>query len=385
MIDTAKIRIKAGDGGDGIVSFRREKYIAKGGPWGGDGGKGGDIIFKVDKHANTLTKFKRKTKFHAESGKPGMRKLKKGKDGADLVIGVPLGTIIKDENNNVIFDFTEPNQEYLASTGGKGGLGNWHFKSSVNRTPMVATPGEKTKEQELYLELKLLADVGLIGLPSSGKSTLLNALTHTNVKTAEYHFTTLEPNLGVLDTRKFLSNADYGEFILADIPGLIEGAAEGKGLGHDFLRHIERTKVLVHLIDGAKVLTQDTKALLNDFHIINKELQKWNKELTKKPQIVAINKIDLSEVKSKIDEIKQLFAKETDNIVFISAVTNENLDELVLKIAETLQAEKEKELIESAKMAEEKKTFYYTIESLPNKRIVFRKLEPKIESVGPQT
>ncbi len=382
MIDTAKIKIKAGNGGDGIISFRREKYISKGGPWGGDGGTGGDIIFKIDKHANTLTKFKRKRKFDAENGKPGMRKLKKGKDGENLVIKVPIGTVIKDKNNKILFDFTNTSQEFVIAKGGKGGLGNWHFKSSVNRTPMIATPGEHTKQIELQLELKLLADVGLIGLPSSGKSTLLNALTQTNVKTAEYHFTTLEPNLGVLFVNKYIPNNDV-EIILADIPGLIEGAADGKGLGHDFLRHIERTKVLVHILDGSKILTQNLQVLLDDFHIINEELQKWNKDLTEKPQIVVVNKIDLSEVKTKIPLIKKIFAQENITPIFISAATNENLENLVSEIVKSLETEKQKEQTKLSKNEEKNQLVEFNINNLPNKRIVFRNQRPKITTVGP--
>ena len=248
MIDSAVINIKAGNGGDGLASFRREKYIPKGGPWGGDGGKGGDVYIEVDPHTNTLSRLKYKKDFKAPNGMPGMKQLMAGPDGEDLTISVPKGTMVFNENNELVVDLSEEGQKFKLAEGGRGGLGNWHFKSSVNRTPLKSTAGIKTEMSKLRLELKILADVGIIGLPSAGKSTLLNALTNANAKTAEYHFTTLEPNLGILNTSNYVTDAD--DLVLADIPGLIEGASDGKGLGFDFLKHIERTSVLIHVLDG---------------------------------------------------------------------------------------------------------------------------------------
>lgn len=371
MIDTAAIRAKAGNGGDGLVSFRREKYIPKGGPWGGDGGRGGNLIIEVDPNLNTLSPFRRQRVYNAQNGQNGQRNRMKGKDGEDLIIKVPLGTLIYNDNNELIHDITDPEQRITLSKGGLGGLGNWHFKSSVNRTPREATAGGQTEEIHLNLELKLIADVGIIGLPSSGKSTLLNALARTNVKTADYHFTTLEPNIGVLHTHK--------DIVIADIPGLIEGAAEGKGLGHDFLKHIERTKMLVHLLDGSSAIIESPEKLLENYEITQRELEKWDSDtshtkitnLIEKHQIVAINKSDLFEHDDKVKtQISKSFKKKEIDITYISASTGQRLEELVQLIVDSL--DKIKPI--TAEVADDgKSSKVIKMQDLPNKRIVFRK------------
>ena len=369
MIDTAKITIKAGKGGDGLVSFRREKYIPKGGPWGGDGGRGGDIIFKVDPHLSSLTPFRRQRTYNAENGKDGMTNLKKGRDGENLIVHVPAGTLIKNEQGELMFDLIEIGEEKVISQGGKGGLGNWHFKSSVNQAPRIAIDGVKVEPIILKLELKLIADVGIIGLPSSGKSTLLNALTRANAKTAEYHFTTLEPNLGVLVTQNFISNSTK-DYILADIPGLIEGAADGKGLGHDFLKHVERTKILIHVIDGSEIMQGENK-LKENYEVIQNELALWSKTLLNKAQILVVNKIDITEVKTAQAQIEKIFKPK--KLTFVSAATGENLKELVSSIIET---EKSNPHVEEEQIRAEISQ-KYSIDNLRNRRIIFR--EKKIE------
>lgn len=384
MIDTATITVKAGNGGDGLVSFRREKYIPKGGPWGGDGGTGGSIYFYVDPNINTLTQFRRQRKYEAGKGMPGMTNRKKGKDGDDLTIHVPAGTVVKNAEGKTLYDLTKPGETVLIQEGGQGGLGNWHFKSSVNRTPMQATDGKKTETLELNLELKLIADIGIIGLPSSGKSTLLNSLARTDVKTAEYHFTTLEPNIGVLKTSELLGQG-YEDLVIADIPGIIEGAAEGKGLGHDFLRHIQRTKVLVHLLDGSAATLISPEEITNHYTTIQNELKKWDEELENiepgspnlmdKPQIVAVNKIDITEVRDLTDEIKNKFEKEFNiSPYFVSAATKEGIPELMKEVVETYNKHKEieKKQIEKEAAAKTDEINKFDINNLPNKRIVFR-------------
>ncbi len=388
MTDTATIQIKAGNGGDGIVSFRREKYIPRGGPWGGDGSKGGSIYFYVDPNLNTLSDFKQARKFEAGKGLPGMRNRGQNKNGEDLIIKVPVGTIVRDQTGNVLYDLTEKGETILIQEGGRGGLGNWHFKSSVNRTPMKATDGKKIEPMILSLELKLIADAGIIGLPSSGKSTLLNSLARTEVKTAEYHFTTLEPNIGVVRTSELLGEG-YDDIILADIPGIIEGAADGKGLGHDFLRHIERTKVLIHLLDGNAVNLFTVEELSKQYEVIQNELLKWDEEiairldgtgkvdptiskLSTKPQIVVVNKIDITEVREKQNEIEKLFKKKYSiDLLFVSAATSEGTKELLKQVAAVISKhEKEAEKIVIEVQEQNNK---FDINNLPNKRIVFKK------------
>lgn len=316
FVDEAKILVRAGKGGDGCVAFRREKNLPKGGPWGGDGGKGGDVIFKAVRNKKTLVDFYFKKHFYAENGKPGSGNNKKGEDGEDLIIEVPCGTVVKeimDGNEKIIADLVNEGDTVVVAKGGKGGLGNTHFKSSTNQAPRIATKGEKGEEKIIKLELKLIADAGIIGYPNSGKSTLLSRISKARPKIADYPFTTLEPVLGVVDL------GDYRSFVVADIPGLIEGASEGKGLGIKFLKHIERTKILIHLID----LSQDD--IIERYHNIRKELEKYSKKLAEKKEIIVGNKIDLPESKKNM-EIARSYFKE---IHFISAIRGDGIKELL--------------------------------------------------------
>ena len=362
MIDTAVIKIKAGDGGDGLVSFRHEKFVEKGGPWGGDGGNGADLIVKVEEHQNTLSNFRLKREYKAQNGMPGMKDLKKGKSGEDLVIYVPRGTLIYNDANELIVDLVDYDQEYTLQKGGRGGLGNYHFKSSTNQTPYQYTKGEKRSLQKYKLELKLIADVGIIGMPSAGKSTLLNILTRSNAKTGAYHFTTLEPNLGVLHVNNFL-NGIFKDIVLADIPGLIEGASEGKGLGHDFLRHIERTSILIHIIDGVDAINSEPKKLLQNYKSIRSELEKWNAALLDKDEIILINKADITEIRTLEPTITKLFKGQ--KILFISAYTGEGLPTLVSELFKKVTDHKAKEQPEVVQ-----KMKRYTLDNLTNKRLI---------------
>lgn len=321
FIDKAKIFVKAGDGGNGCIAFHREKFVPMGGPSGGDGGKGGDVILVADKNLQTLMDFKYKRHYKAERGQNGQGGNKKGKDGKDLIIKVPVGTIVKDaQTGEIIADLVEDGQQVVVAKGGKGGKGNAAFKSSTNQTPTTAEPGEEGEERWIELELKLLADIGIIGFPNAGKSTLISVLSNAKPKIADYPFTTLTPVLGVLQL-------DVDDFVvLADIPGLIEGASEGAGLGHEFLRHIERTKFLIHLIDISDFAEKDWKEA---FDIINKELKNYSEELSKKPQIVVANKIDALSDKSKIDEMRKYFQDKNIPFTAISLITREGVDELI--------------------------------------------------------
>ncbi len=384
MIDTAKITVKSGNGGNGAMLFRREKYIPKGGPWGGDGGKGGDIIFITDNHINTLTTFRRQKHFMAEDGANGGKNRMKGKDGVDLNVKVPRGTLIKDIHGNIIADLTEENEEFLLQKGGEGGLGNWHFKSSVNQTPRFATMGKITEENQLELELKMIADVGITGLPSSGKSTLLNSLTNAHARTAAYHFTTLEPNLGVLEIDV---SGNPHEVVFADIPGIIEGASEGRGLGFEFLKHIERTKVILHVVDGSEILYKTPSEIFNNYTVLNNEMNKWSRTLSDKKQIVAINKIDITEVKEKTDVLRNEFEKNGIDPLFISAATGEGFEALVYTVVNELEKHKQ----ESYKFKTQKELekddikITYDINSLRNKRIVFKEKKERLTSNFPGT
>lgn len=338
FIDYVKIIAKAGDGGNGAISFRREKYVAAGGPDGGDGGKGGDIYFEVDPDSNTLIDFRYNKKFKAESGKNGEGAHKYGKSGADLYIKVPIGTIVRDANTNrVLADLSEPGQKTLILAGGRGGKGNSHFATSTRQAPRFAQDGEKGEEKELILELKLLADVGLIGFPNVGKSTFLSMTTSATPKIADYHFTTLEPNLGVVKT-------DYGDsFVIADIPGIIEGASEGTGLGIQFLRHIERTRLLLHVID---VSGSEGRNPVDDFYKINAELEKYSEKLSKRKQIIVANKIDVMQDENLYKELEKV-AKENNMEIFkISAATNTGVSELIKHVSEVLKTLPKEDLIE---------------------------------------
>ena len=328
--DRAKIIIKSGKGGNGHVSFRREKYVPNGGPDGGDGGKGGDVIFVVDSGLNTLTDYRHRRKFAAEPGEEGGKKNCHGKNGADLILKVPEGTIIKDaESGKVIADMSGDNKRVTILRGGRGGLGNQHFATSTMQAPKQAQPGQEAIEIEVALELKVIADVGLVGFPNVGKSTLLSRVTNAQPKIANYHFTTLQPNLGVVDME------DGFGFVIADIPGLIEGASEGIGLGHEFLRHIERTKVMIHIVDAAGTEGRDP---ISDIKAINKELEAYNPELLKKPQVIAANKIDAiyGDENEIIKGLREEFETEGIKVFPISAVSGQGLKELLYEVKNLL-------------------------------------------------
>ena len=338
FVDYTKIIIKSGDGGNGAVSFRREKYVAAGGPDGGDGGKGGNIIFEVDPDSNTLIDFRYNRKFKAQNGENGSGAHKFGKSGEDLVVKVPKGTIVKDaQTGKVIADLSEEGQRKLILPGGRGGRGNSHFATSTRQAPRFAQDGEKGIEKEVILELKLLADVGLIGFPNVGKSTLLSRVTAATPKIANYHFTTIYPNLGVVKT-------DYGDsFVLADIPGVIEGASEGVGLGIQFLRHIERTRLLLHVIDCSG---SEGRNPVDDFHIINEELKKYSEKLSKRKQIIVANKLDIMQDDTLYKELAALAQKENIEIFKISAVTGEGIKELFNHVSNVLKTLPKEDLIE---------------------------------------
>ncbi|NLK29181.1 MAG: GTPase ObgE [Clostridiales bacterium] len=324
--DRAEIYIRSGKGGDGHVSFRRELYVPAGGPDGGDGGKGGDLIFEVDEGLNTLSDFRYRRKYMAENGENGGKKRCTGKDGADLVVKVPLGTIIREkETGKVIADMSQPNQREVILKGGRGGKGNQHYATATMQVPKYAQPGQKAQELTVILELKLIADVGLVGFPNVGKSTLLSRVTNAKPKIANYHFTTLRPNLGVVDL-------EGGGFVIADIPGLIEGASQGLGLGHEFLRHIERTKVIIHLVDAASTEGRDP---IEDINKINAELAAYNPEIAKRPQVIAANKIDVlmeDEVESVLQKLNDTFKPQGIDVFPISAVSGKGVKELLYHV-----------------------------------------------------
>ena len=348
--DYTKIIIKSGDGGNGAATFRREKYVAAGGPDGGDGGKGGDIYFQVDKDKNTLIDFRYNKKFKAKNGENGSGSNCNGKYGEDLYIKVPIGTIIRDaQTNKVIADLSKPNQIELVLKGGRGGRGNSHFKTSTRQAPRFSEDGDKGEEKEVILELKLLADVGLLGFPNVGKSTFLSKVTDARPKIANYHFTTLEPNLGVVKTK------DGDGFVIADIPGIIEGASEGVGLGIQFLRHVERTRLLLHFID---VSGQEGRDPVQDYKTINDELKKYSEKLSTRKQIIVATKIDSMQDYTKYKELEELAKKENLEFYKISSVTGEGVQELIDHVSQLLKMLPKEELIE----AEEKMVY-----TLPDK------------------
>ena len=329
--DRAKIYIRSGKGGDGHVSFRREKYVPNGGPDGGDGGHGGSVIFEVDEGLNTLTDFRHIRKYSAEDGEQGGKRNCRGKEGKDIIIKVPEGTVIKElESGKIIADMSGDNRRQVILSGGKGGNGNQHYATSTMQAPKYAQPGQPAKELNLFLELKVIADVGLVGFPNVGKSTLLSRVTNARPKIANYHFTTLNPNLGVVDL-------DDGKgFVIADIPGLIEGASEGVGLGHEFLRHIERTKVLIHLVDAASTEGRDPIA---DIYAINKELEAYNADIAHRPQVIAANKIDAiytEDGEDPVAKIRAEFEPKGIKVFPISAVSGQGLSELLYCVSDML-------------------------------------------------
>ena len=329
FIDRSKIIVRAGDGGNGKSSFRREKFVPKGGPDGGDGGKGGDVDLEVDANVNTLLNFRFNRKYTAENGDAGDKKKQYGRGAEDCVIKVPQGTLVKDATTGeILADLTELGQRAIVAKGGRGGRGNAKFKSASRRAPTFAEFGEPGESRELLLELKLLADVGLVGYPSVGKSSLIAAVSSARPEIADYHFTTLIPVLGVV------SLGYEKSFVMADIPGLIEGAADGVGLGHDFLRHIERTKLILHIVDAAAV---DGRDPVDDFRKINVELNKYSEKLSKRPQILVANKIDLPQAKENLPALEKLAEQEGIKFFAISAAAHENLDALINYIGKRLE------------------------------------------------
>lgn len=350
--DYVKIVIKSGNGGDGAITFRREKYVAAGGPDGGDGGRGGNIYFRVDPNANTLIDFRYTKKFKAQNGENGSGSNKYGKAGEDLYIDVPIGTIIKDaKTGKVVADLSKQGQIELVLKGGRGGRGNSHFATATRQVPRFAQAGEEGEEKEVILELKLLADVGLLGFPNVGKSTFLSRVTDARPKIANYHFTTIEPNLGVVKTKTGDS------FVIADIPGIIEGASEGIGLGIQFLRHVERTRLLLHVIDVSGIEGRDP---VKDYYTINEELKKYSEKLSKKKQIIVANKVDIMQDDTGFKELEKIAQKENLEIYKISGVTGEGVSELLDRVSSILKTLPKEEIVEEA----EKKV--YTLEDDEN-------------------
>ncbi len=348
LVDYTKIFVKSGDGGNGAITFRREKYVAAGGPDGGDGGKGGDVYFIVDPDANTLINFRYNKKYKAQNGENGSGNNCYGKKGEDLYIKVPLGTVVKDnETGKVIVDLSTPGQKALVLPGGRGGKGNSHFATATRQAPHFAQGGEKGIEKELVLELKLLADVGLIGFPNVGKSTILSMVTSAKPKIADYHFTTLEPNLGVVKT-------DYGDsFVIADIPGIIEGASDGIGLGLQFLRHIERTRLLLHVIDVSGIEGRDP---VEDFKVINKELKKYSEKLSERKQIIVANKTDSMQDEELYIKLEELAREQKLEIYKVSAATGQGLKELFLHVSQELKK------LPKEDITEQEEKMIYTLE-----------------------
>ena len=337
--DRARIYVRSGKGGDGHVSFRREKYVPNGGPDGGDGGRGGDVIFQVDEGLNTLTDFRHVRKYKAVDGQEGGKRNCRGKDGEDIIIKVPEGTVIKEaESGKVIADMSGDNRRIVLLTGGRGGNGNQHYATSTMQAPKYAQPGQPARELELLLELKMIADVGLVGFPNVGKSTLLSRVTNARPKIANYHFTTIIPNLGVVDM-----DGAKG-FVIADIPGLIEGASEGVGLGHEFLRHIERTRGIIHMVDAAGTEGRDPIA---DIYAINKELEEYNMEIASRPTVIAANKIDaITDTENNpIDALKAEFEPKGIRVFPISAVSGEGLKELLYYVSSLLDQTEVKQVV----------------------------------------
>lgn len=350
--DRAKIYVRSGKGGDGHVSFRREKYVPNGGPDGGDGGRGGDVIFTVDEGLNTLTDFRHIRRYKAQDGENGGKRNCRGKDGQDIVIKVPAGTVIKEaESGKVIADMSGENTRQVLLTGGRGGNGNQHYATSTMQAPKYAQPGQPARELELQLELKVIADVGLAGFPNVGKSTFLSRVTNARPKIANYHFTTLTPNLGVVDL------PDAKGFVIADIPGLIEGASEGIGLGHEFLRHIERTKVLIHIVDAASTEGRDP---VEDIYAIQKELGNYSSELSMRPQVIAANKIDVifPDAEDPVAKLRAEFEPKGLKVFPISAVSGQGVSELLYHVSKMLETMDDKPVIFEQEYFPETETAY---------------------------
>ena len=351
FLDTAKIKVKAGNGGDGMVAFRREKYVPNGGPWGGDGGKGGSVIFKVDEGLRTLMDFRYNRKFKAKNGEKGMTKGMHGRGAEDLIVAIPPGTTVRDaQTGKVLTDLVENGQEFVAAKGGRGGRGNIRFATPRNPAPEISENGEPGEERDQQLELKILADVGLVGFPSVGKSTLLSVVSAAKPKIGSYHFTTIVPNIGMVRTKSGES------FAMADLPGLIEGASQGIGLGTQFLRHIERTRVILHVIDMSAAEGRDP---YEDYQSINKELETYNLRLMERPQIIVANKMDMSEAEENLQEFKKKLAADYDEfedlpMIFpISSLAHQGLENLLEATAELLDKTDEFLLYSEDELAQE--------------------------------
>ncbi|ULL17843.1 GTPase ObgE [Paenibacillus sp. H1-7] len=351
FVDKAKIYVKGGDGGDGLVAFRREKYVPEGGPAGGDGGDGGDVIFKVDEGLRTLMDFRYQKHFKADRGEKGRNKSQHGANADDMIVKVPPGTVvIDDDTQEIIADLTRHDQQVVISKGGRGGRGNIRFATPNNPAPEIAENGEEGQERWVILELKVMADVGLVGFPSVGKSTLLSVVSAAQPKIGAYHFTTLTPNLGVVDV------GDGRSFVMADLPGLIEGAHQGVGLGHEFLRHVERTRVIVHIIDMAATEGRDP---FDDWVKINDELKLYNAKLEERPQIVVANKMDMPDAEVYLTEFSERLSEvhPSAQIIPISAVTKSGVQELLYKIADLLETIPEMPLVEELVDLSERKVY----------------------------
>ena len=374
--DRAKIVIRSGKGGDGHVSFRRELFVPNGGPDGGDGGRGGDVIFEVDEGLNTLNEFRHKRKYAAENGEQGGKKRCHGADGKDITLRVPEGTVVYEaESGKVIADMSGENRRQVILKGGRGGKGNMHYATATMQVPKYAQPGQPAQELEVRLELKVIADVGLVGYPNVGKSTFLSRVTNAQPKIANYHFTTLSPNLGVVD----LEGAKG--FVIADIPGLIEGASEGVGLGHEFLRHVERTKMMIHVVDAAGIEGRDP---VEDIYKINAELEAYNKEISMRPQVIAANKVDLiySEDEDPIQRLRDEFEPKGIKVFPISGVTGEGLSDLLYYVNNELQKLDDKPIVFEQEYFPEEEIIHmdlpYTVEKEDD---IFVVEGPKIEKM----
>ncbi len=374
--DRAKIFIKSGKGGDGHVSFRRELYVPNGGPDGGDGGRGGNVIFEVDKGLNTLQDYRHRQKYAAKDGEQGGKRRCHGKDAQDIVLKVPEGTVIKEfESGKVIADMSGDNQRQIVLKGGKGGLGNQHFATATMQIPKYAQPGQPSQELWVSLELKVIADVGLVGFPNVGKSTLLSRVTNAQPKIANYHFTTLNPNLGVVD----LDGANG--FVIADIPGLIEGASEGVGLGHEFLRHIERTKMMIHVVDAAGSEGRDP---IDDIYKINAELEAYNPEIAKRPQVIAANKTDLiyTEDENPVEKLKAEFEPKGIKVFPISGVSGDGIKELLYYVSEEIGKLDSKTIVFEQEFFPEEELLYIDLPYIVEKEEDMYVVEgPKIEKM----
>ena len=376
--DRAKIIIRSGKGGDGHVSFRRELYVPNGGPDGGDGGKGGDVIFQVDEGLNTLTDYRHRRKFSAENGEDGKKRRCHGKNGADLVLKVPEGTVIMDaQSRKVIADMSGENRRQVILRGGRGGNGNMHYATATMQVPKYAQPGQPAQELEVLLELKVIADVGLVGFPNVGKSTLLSRMTNADPKIANYHFTTIHPNLGVVDLEGCRG------FVIADIPGLIEGASQGVGLGHEFLRHIERTKVMIHVLDAASTEGRDP---IEDFYKINEELKAYNPKIASRPQVIAANKTDAIYTEDNpLQRLKDEFEPQGIPVFPISAVSGKGVKELFYHVQKMLDSMEDKPTTFQQEFFPEdvliRENLPYTVERSEEDEHIFIVEGPRIEKM----